>query len=145
MKFPRRAALLLAALAMACASGSSRRDDAGADLSAEPYRQDRRDYLAFREGYPEVLEPNYLPFMVHRKPGDDASGDLLLFCRWPEEAMPLPVYIEEAEIPAGLQNEFDPVDPARFTGAGACDPLVRLEGGCSWVLRLFESPLFMRS
>jgi len=119
LKFPRRAALLLAALAMACASGSSRRDDAGAELSAEPYRQDRRDYLAFREGYPEVLEPNYLPFMVHRKPGDDASGDLLLFCRWPEEAMPLPVYIEEAEIPAGLQNEFDPVDPARFTRAVA--------------------------
>ena len=114
-----RAGFLVAVLALACAHGSSRPGDATAGLSGEPYRQDRRDYLAFREGYPEVLDPNYLPFMVHRKPGEDASGDLLLFCRWPEEAMPLPVYIEEADIPEGLQNEFDPVDPARFTQAVA--------------------------
>jgi len=104
--------LVPAALALGCASGPGAAPDG---LSGEPYRQDRRDYLAFREGYPEVLDPNYLPFMVHRKPGDDASGDLLLFCRWPTESMPLPVYVEEAVIPEALQNEFDPVDPQRFT------------------------------
>ncbi|MFP6630963.1 MAG: hypothetical protein VCC67_18215, partial [Myxococcota bacterium] len=107
------AGLVPLALAVGCASGWRGLDD----LSAEPYRQDRRDYLAFREGYPEVLDPNYLPFMVHRKPGDDASGDFLLFCRWPAESMPLPVYIEEAVISEALQNEFDPVDPSRFTMA----------------------------
>ncbi len=105
--------------AVGCASGSRGPDDAPAELSGELYRPDRRDYIAFREGYPEVLDPNYLPFMVHRKPGNYASGDLLLFCRWPAETMPLPVYIEEAVIPDALQNEFDPVDPVRFTEAVA--------------------------
>jgi hypothetical protein len=84
-------------------------------LSDEPYRPDRRDYRAFREGYPDLLEPNYLPFMVHRKPGGEATGDLLLFCRWPSDAMPLPVYVDQPVIPEELQNEFDPVDPVRFT------------------------------
>lgn len=110
-------ALLLAAFApwpFACADAPGPRV---ASIAWGDYRPDRRDYAAFREGYPEILEPNYLPFMVHRKPGDPASGDLLLFCRWPDEAMPLPVFIETAEIPESIQNEFDPVDPARFADA----------------------------
>jgi hypothetical protein len=82
-----------------------------------PYQPDRRDYMAFREAYPDLLEPNYLPFMVHRKPGDAATGDVLLFCRWPDESMPLPVYVEEARVPDELQDEFDPVDPSEFTRA----------------------------
>jgi hypothetical protein len=104
-------------LAFGCASERLGPDAGEGRLSQQSYRPDRREYLAFREGFPGVLEPNYLPFMVHRKPGDDASGDLLLFCRWPAEAMPLTVYVEEAVIPAALQNEFDPVDPGGFTQA----------------------------
>ena len=95
--------------------GDRYRDRQG--LSDEPYRPDRRDYLAFREAYPDLLEPNYLPFMVHRKPGDPATGDLLLFCRWPESSMPLRVFVDEPAIPEELQNEFDPVDPHEYAAA----------------------------
>jgi hypothetical protein len=73
--------------------------------------------MAFREAWPDLLEPNYLPFMVHRKPGTSATGDVLLLCRWPASAMPLPVYVDETVIPEELQNEFDPVDPAHFGAA----------------------------
>ena len=72
----------------------------GEQLSDEPYRPDRRDYMAFRRAWPDVLEPNYLPFMVHRRAGDPVKGDLLLFCRWPDDAMPLQVYIDVPPIPS---------------------------------------------
>ena len=109
--------LVLAAVAFAvgCASGGGEGGAPG--LSDEPYRPDRRDYMAFREAWPDLLEPNYLPFMVHRKPASAATGDVLLFCRWPSDRMPLPVWVEEPEIPESLQDEFDPVDPIRFTRA----------------------------
>lgn len=113
---PRAPWLVPLALAAGCAGFGAER---GPQLSSEPYRPDRRDYMAFREAYPDLLEPNYLPFMVHRKPADPATGDLLLFCRWPDESMPLPVHIETEAIPDALQNEFDPVDPVHFTRAVA--------------------------
>lgn len=82
-----------------------------------PYQPDRRDYAVFRAAYPEVLEPNYLPFMVHRVAEDDARGDSLIFCRWPDAAMPLRVWVGAPEIPDSLQDEFDPRDPAVFVQA----------------------------
>ena len=39
------------------------------------YQPDRRDYAAFKAAFPDLLEPNYLPFMVHRVPGDGPDGD----------------------------------------------------------------------
>ncbi|MGH7288566.1 MAG: hypothetical protein ACREI8_11170 [Myxococcota bacterium] len=47
-------------LALGCAAGRGE--------PAEPYLHNRDDYLAFREIYPELLEPNYLPFMVYDVP-----------------------------------------------------------------------------
>jgi predicted Zn-dependent protease len=85
--------------------------------SVVPYQPNRRDYAAFASAWPDLLEPNYLPFMVHRAPGDDAAGDLLFFCRWPGEAMPLSVRVVPAEIPEALQDEFAPKDPARYVQA----------------------------
>jgi predicted Zn-dependent protease len=85
--------------------------------SIVPYQPNRRDYAAFASAWPDLLEPNYLPFMVHRTPGDDAAGDLLFFCRWPGEAMPLSVRVVPAEIPEALQDEFVPKDPARYVQA----------------------------
>ncbi len=80
------------------------------DRAAEPpaYQPDRRDYAAFSAAYPDLLEPNYLPFMVHRVPGDGPDGDALVFCRWSARDLPLSVYIGAPEIPAKLQDEFDP-------------------------------------
>jgi len=81
----------------------------------EPYQPDRRDEAAFRALHPEVLEPNYLAFMAHRTAG--RGGDVLFLCRWPAEAMPLPVYVSPPSIPESLQDEFDPRDPQEFVGA----------------------------
>ena len=55
--------------------------------------------------------------MVHRLPRDDAPGHLLFFCRWPDEAMPIPVWVTPAVIPAALQDEFSPRDPALYSRA----------------------------
>jgi predicted Zn-dependent protease len=82
----------------------------------EPYRPRRWDYATFRAAYPDVLEPNYLPFMTHRTPGGP-EGDALVFCRWPEEAMPLPVHVARPEIPSALQDEFAPRAPEAYVRA----------------------------
>lgn len=87
--------------------------------TGELYWPDRRDYAAFQSAYPDLLEPNYLPFMVHRLPGNSVTGDDLVFCRWPAERMPLRVYIRPPIIPESLQDEFRPVLPGRFVEAVA--------------------------
>lgn len=102
------AALGLALLA--CANGG----EPGAKV---PYEPNRRDYATFASAWPDLLEPNYLPFMVHRLAREGAAGDLLFFCRWPAEAMPLAVRIVPAEIPEALQDEFAPKDPTRYVRA----------------------------
>jgi hypothetical protein len=73
------------------------------------YLHNRDDYLAFREVWPEVLEPNYLPFMVYDVPAARVSrlrrlairlglagapGRRLVFCHWAPGDMPLAVWIE---------------------------------------------------
>jgi hypothetical protein len=78
------------------------------------YRPDRRDYAAFRVVHPELIEPNYLPFMVHRFAGDAVRGDALILCRWPDELMPIPVYIQPPQIPDSLQDEFHPISESVY-------------------------------
>jgi len=106
----RRALATLSIALCACAAGSQ------PDFEV-PYQPDRRDEAAFRETHPEVLEPNYLAFMAHRTAGRDGRGDVLFLCRWPEEAMPLTVYVAPPSIPDSLQDEFDPQDPQVFVSA----------------------------
>jgi hypothetical protein len=81
------------------------------------YHPDRRDYASFREAYSGLLEPNYLPFMVHRFSRNTAAGEALVFCRWAEDQMPIPVVIETPHIPEALQDEFNPIDPAEYVEA----------------------------
>jgi hypothetical protein len=81
------------------------------------YEPDRRDYAAFEAAWPDLLEPNYLPFMVHRLPADDAEGDVLFFCRWDQDAMPLPVYVAAPEISPEIQDEFAPREPRVYVEA----------------------------
>jgi predicted Zn-dependent protease len=106
----RRALASLAAALCACAFG-------GQPALEQPYLPDRRDEAAFREKHPEVLEPNYLAFMAHRAAGQDGGADVLFLCRWPAEAMPLPVYVSPPSIPESLQDEFDPRPPQDFVAA----------------------------
>ncbi len=88
-----------------------------AELAAGGYRPDRSGYVAFRSTRPEVLEPNYLPFMLHRLPEPNDRGEALVFCRWPDEQMPLTVYIEAPRIPSSLQDEFRPMPPKAYVQA----------------------------
>ena len=88
-----------------------------ASIAWGDYQPDRRDYAAFRAAYPEILDPNYLPFMVHRFPIDDAGGDAMVFCRWAEERFPLRVYIAAPVIPEALQDEFHPKPPEHYVTA----------------------------
>jgi hypothetical protein len=100
---------LLALALLACA-------DSEPDGSA-PWAPTRRDYAAFAEEWPQLHEPNYLPFMVHRAPAPDGRGELAVFCRWDSTAMPIAVYVTPLEIPEELQDEFHPRDPAAYTAA----------------------------
>ncbi len=98
-------------LALACAGGGE----------APVYLHNRQDYAALRERFPGLREPNYLPFMAARvaapgargeaglrrlgallRPGRE-SGELLVFCRWPDAAFPLRVHVE----PPRIADRFD--------------------------------------
>lgn len=88
------------------------------DAPAPPeYRPDRRDYSAFRAAWPELLEPNYLPFMAHRVARGGGLSDAFVFCRWDDAEMPLPVHIAPPRISDAVQDEFAPRDPAGYVAA----------------------------
>jgi len=106
MKLLPCAVLLLGALDCAKSSGP-----------VGPYVPTRQDYAAFAAAWPELLEPNYLPFVLHRTESGSPEGDLLFFCRWPDEAMPLAVHIVRPEIPDALQDEFSPREPSDYPAA----------------------------
>ena len=104
----RGAALVAGALA-ACASPAP---------PPAPYEPDHHDYAVFAEGRRDLYEPNYLPFMVHRTENPEAAGaDILFFCRWDDDAMPLRVFVPELAIPDELQDEFRPRDAAPYVAA----------------------------
>lgn len=97
----------------------------------ERYRPNRDDYAVFRSrvrqqfeadatGEEELLlEPNYLPYMLHRMADADGTRQHLVTCRWPDDAMPLPVFIDAPRIGEALQNEFRPVAPAAYVAGVA--------------------------
>ena len=113
-----RHALPAAAVALASALAGCA-GERGPEERRVPYRPDRGDYAAFQAAHPEILEPNYLPFMVHRIPGEEGHGDALVFCRWSQDDMPLSVYIGSPDIPEEVQDEFYPKDPAAYVEAVA--------------------------
>ena len=98
------------------------------------YRPDRRDYIAFREAHREILEPNYLPFMLHRFASEGPEGDLLILCRWDSDRMPIEVAVEKPVIPEALQDEVHPIDPQRFV-AGVEQALRIWEGELEGLVR----------
>jgi len=111
----RAVAGLLAGALAACAPGQAPLREAS--RSWGDYQPDRRDYAAFRQAWPSVLEPNYLPFMVHRVPTGEPGGDVMVFCRWPDERFPLAVHVEAPRIPGALQDEFHPKPPEHYVTA----------------------------
>lgn len=115
---PTRAALRLLgplwAAALACQPPTA--DDPDDPPGVGP---DRRDYLAFAARHPEVVDPNYLPFMLHYVRSRQPRGTWFFFCRWADEDMPLRVYIDGPDIPDSLQDEFRPVEPREYQQAVA--------------------------
>ncbi|TDJ14903.1 MAG: matrixin family metalloprotease [Deltaproteobacteria bacterium] len=99
------------ALAQLCCAGGSKHP-------AVPHIPTYREYFSFKQGWTdELLEPNYLPFMLHRHDAGDAAGDWLYLCRWTDSEMPLTVHVADVEIPDALQGEFTRRDPAVYTAA----------------------------
>ena len=92
-----------------------------AEPSREAFLPSRYDYDAFRAEHPELadqlLEPNYLPFMAHRMELASKNEDVLVFCRWDEDRLPLAVHVEPPRILPELQSEFDPQEPEVFVEA----------------------------
>jgi hypothetical protein len=81
------------------------------------YQPDRQDYATFRAAFPELHEPNYLPFMAHQLSLGPGRNDALVFCRWDDAEMPLPVHVAAPVIPDELQYEFAPREPAAYVAA----------------------------
>jgi len=101
------------------------------------YRHNRHDYWLFRDRFPDILEPNFLPFMTYRvsapapvglagiarrlaaRLGVEASPaeELLVFCRWSQSEFPLRVAIVPPEIDADVVYEFWSKSPAEYVAA----------------------------
>lgn len=132
------AVIHVAALSLACGAAQSRlAPDASAPSpepsaagpttatprpSRRPFLPSRRDYAAFRAGafgssVEELAEPNYLPFMAHRFEVPGESEDLILFCRWPDEKLPISVYVEAPEIAEELQDHGEFHQPSSYLAA----------------------------
>ena len=110
----RRLAAALVLPVLACSPGGGGWE--GAE-SLSPLPADRREYAAFRAGRPEIREPNYLPFLLHRVHVPGSEDDLLFTCRWPVEAFPLRVSIEPPAIAEGLDESPKPTAPGEYVAA----------------------------
>lgn len=125
---PRGAAVIGCALALAASACAG-----GADTAA--HRPTRADYAAFRARHPQLLEPNYLPFMAtpvrlesraRRLVRRAAEGlgleverppDILVLCRWNEADFPLAVYVEPPSISPELALDLAGRAPEDYVAA----------------------------
>jgi len=97
------------------------------------YRPNRSDYRSFQRAHPELLEPNYLPFMVYRVAVPLSRGARLwralrhagprpvrlIFCHWAPGDMPLRVYIEPPVFGPKWEDSLRPVKPEPYVAAVA--------------------------
>lgn len=88
-----------------------------AEPSRTPWTPTRHEYARFRQQHPEIVDPNYLPFMAHRFRFEAAREDRLVLCRWADERLPLRVHVRSPEIAPEIQNEFRPVSPQVYVTA----------------------------
>jgi hypothetical protein len=102
-----------------------------------PYRHNRFDYWLLRDRFPEILEPNYLPFMAYRVSPPTPAGaaalarrvadglgleaspaeDLLVFCHWSPSEFPLRVAIVAPVIDEEGAYEFWSRSPSEYVAA----------------------------
>jgi hypothetical protein len=117
-------ALLLAGL-VGCAHDAARPPEAPAS-----YHHNLADYRAFQSRHPDVVDPNYLPFMAHLVPIDAPRSrgwgwwsrdeapprERLVLCHWSAEDFPLTVHIVPPELDPGL-DEFASYEASDFVAA----------------------------
>ena len=109
----RAAALALAAgLAAAAGCGGGASPDKAAPVD---YQHNRWDYFRFEERVGPLPGPNYLPWVMYRK--ELAGDEILVACRWPDEAFPLRYYVAPPEIPEALAGETVARTPADYVTA----------------------------
>jgi predicted Zn-dependent protease len=126
--------IVFAALFLASSAGAGHAEEAEAP---EPYRHNRFDYWRFRDRFPDLLEPNYLPFMAYRVSPPAPNGvaaiarrvadwlglesasteDLLVFCHWSQSELPLRVAIVAPEIDDEIAYEFWSRSPDDYVAA----------------------------
>ena len=136
----KRAAAAVAVAVLVAAGFVCARRDVALRHSAD-HAPTRGEYERFRAQHPELLEPNYLPFMVWRAAPAGSADEWLVFCRWPAEAFPLAVHVREPEIAPELQDEFRPARAEDFVAAAKralATWEAELEGLVSF--RLVEAP-----
>jgi hypothetical protein len=114
-----RRAASAGAVAVLLAAGWLWAGSEGALRDTARHRPTRSEYERFRARQRDVqiLEPNYLPFMVWRAEPAGSEDGWLVFCRWPEQAFPLAVHVREPEIARRLQDELRPVRARDFVAA----------------------------
>jgi hypothetical protein len=130
--FARRIALAALLLALPAWAGCARE----AKMPAA-YRHNRYDYWLLRERFPDVLEPNYLPFMAYQVSVPERGGaasrahrfaewlgieafrseELLVFCHFEESDLPLRVAIVAPEIDEEATYEFQSKSPSHYVAA----------------------------
>ena len=108
----RRAAALALAAALGGAAGCG---GAGGGAAPVDYQHNRWDYWRFEERVGALPSPNYLPWAMHRELADGA--EVLVACRWPDEAFPLRYSVAAPEIPADLAGETVARTPADYVAA----------------------------
>ena len=112
----RAAALALAAaLAVAAGCGGCGGSSSGGSGAAVDYQHNRWDYFRFEERVGALPSPNYLPWAMHRE--DAGGGEVLVACRWPDEAFPLRYYVAPPEIPEALAGETVTRTPGDYVAA----------------------------
>jgi hypothetical protein len=139
----RAAPLALLALLAGCAPGGA----------GPAYQPNRVDYAAFRSAFPELLEPNYLPFMATRVRVEGTPAriarrlglplapapDALVFCRWREEDFPLAVHVVAPGIPEELHLDHPGRQPPDYVDA-AWRALRLWEEGLEGLVRFERAP-----
>ena len=126
--------IALATLFLASIASAGYAEDAEAPAA---YRHNRHDYWLFRDRFPDILEPNYLPFMAYRVSPPELVGvaamarrfrdwlgveappaqELLVFCHWSQSEFPLRVAIVPPEIDEELDSAFWARSPAEYVAA----------------------------
>jgi hypothetical protein len=103
------------ALALVLAVGAAAGCSGGGSATPVEYEHNRWDYFRFEDRVGALPTPNYLPWAMSREQAP--GGEILVACRWPDEAFPLRYFVAAPEIPEALAGETGQRSPADYVAA----------------------------